>query len=89
MYLVWGVPPYPANGGTIADSYAAEGTGGPPLVVVQNGTIGVAPEPGDVLELADGGYGHTEVVTATHVNAEGNGKVRVNTQNLSSPTDGR
>jgi hypothetical protein len=88
MYLAWGVPPYAANGGTNVDDYAAEHTGGPPLVVVQNGTRGVAPEPGDVLELSDGGYGHTEVVTATHVNTEGDGKVRVITENLSSPTDG-
>lgn len=89
MYLAWGIPPYPANGDTIADNYATYNPDGPKLDLIQNGTKGVAPEPGDVLELNDGdAYGHTEVVTASDVNAEGNGTVRVITENLNSPTNG-
>jgi hypothetical protein len=90
MYLAWGVPPYAANGNTIVDNYATYNPDGPALVVVQNGTVGRAPQPGDVLELSDnsGGFGHTEVVTSSRVNSHGDGSVRVMTENLNSPTNG-
>lgn len=89
MYLAWGVPPYPANGNQVVDNYAEYNPNGPKLTVVKNGTKGVPPEPGDVLELDDGdAYGHTEVVTASSVNSLGDGSVRVLTENLSSPTNG-
>ncbi|MHB1987921.1 MAG: CHAP domain-containing protein [Acidimicrobiales bacterium] len=89
MYLAWGVPPYPANGNQIVDNYARYNQSGPKLTVVQNGTQGVAPQPGDVLELDDGdSYGHTEVVTSSAVDSSGNGAIEVITQNLNSPTNG-
>lgn len=89
MYLAWGVPPYPANGDQVVDNYAKYNPSGPKLTVVKNGTRGVAPQPGDVLELNDGdAFGHTEVVTASAVGPGGNGTVRVITENLNSPTDG-
>ncbi|HET9093064.1 MAG TPA: CHAP domain-containing protein [Acidimicrobiales bacterium] len=89
MYLAWGVPPYPANGNSIADNYAADNPNGPTLQLVKNGTRGEAPQPGDVLEMHDSsGYGHTEVVTSSQVNVHGNGTVRAITENLDSPTNG-
>jgi hypothetical protein len=89
MYLAWGVPPYPANGGQVVDNYAKYNPNGPSLEVVKNGSKGVPPEPGDVLELNDNdAFGHTEVVTATSVNHLGDGTVRVMTENLNSPTNG-
>ncbi len=89
MYLAWGVPPYPANGNSIADNYATDNPHGPTLQLVRNGASGEAPQPGDVLEIDDsGGYGHTEVVTSSQVNVRGNGTVRAITENLNSPTSG-
>ena len=89
MYLAWGVQPYPANGDQVVDNYAEYNPHGPKLDVVKNGTPGIAPQPGDVLELNDGDqFGHTEVVTSSAVNLHGDGTVRVITENLNSPTNG-
>lgn len=89
MYLAWGIAPYGANGDEVVDNYAVSNPYGPKLTVVKNGIPGVAPQPGDVLELTDGdSSGHTEVVTESSVNAHGNGTVRVITENLNSPTNG-
>lgn len=93
MYLAWGVNPYPADGNTIVDNYDATKStynpDGPDLRVVVNGTKGVAPQPGDVLELTDSdAFGHTEVVAASSVDAHGDGTVKVITENLDAPTTG-
>ncbi|MHB8246358.1 MAG: hypothetical protein ACYDGN_13595 [Acidimicrobiales bacterium] len=91
MYLAWGVPPYSANGAQIVDNYVQYNPSGPALRVVQNGTKGIAPQPGDVLELKfspGDTFGHTEVVTSSQVNIHGDGTVRVITQNLNSPSNG-
>jgi hypothetical protein len=89
MYLAWGVTPYAANGDQVVDNYSSPADG-PKLDVVQNGTVGVAPQPGDVLELTDpyDSFGHTEVVTSSSVDPQGNGSVEVITQNLDAPTNG-
>jgi hypothetical protein len=92
MNLAWGVNPFPANGNAVVDNYGATKSTynpyGPNLTVVQNGTTGRAPAPGDVLELGNSSDPHTEVVAGSYVNSQGNGTIRVITENYNSPTNG-
>ncbi len=97
MYLAWGVNPYPADGWDVVLDYnlpsykAKYNPNGPPLVVVNNGTIGAVPQPGDVLSVARSQanpYGHTAVVTANAVDPEGNGSITVIQQNGGAGNDG-
>jgi hypothetical protein len=88
MYLAWGVNPYPANGWDVVSDYETYKAGynpnGPNLVVVDNGTPGAVPQPGDVISTAQNpkdSYGHTAVVTASSVNDQGNGSVTLIQQN--------
>ncbi len=80
MYLAYGVDPYDANGYDIVDNYSASDGGG--LVKIVNGTVGQAPQPGDILELPS--EDHTAVITAQSVDAEGNGSITVIQQNSSA-----
>ena len=53
-------------------------------MVVDNGTVGAVPQPGDVISVArtgDDAYGHTDVVTSNSVNDEGYGTITVIQQN--------
>jgi len=79
MVQVYGVHPYSANGNDVVADYSPSDGGG--LVVIQNGTPGEAPEPGDVISFSDGGEGHVVVVTSTDVDAYGNGSITVMSQN--------
>jgi hypothetical protein len=90
MYLAWGVNPYPADGWDVVTNYDAGNNkaefnpNGPDLVVVDNGTVGAVPQPGDVISVgrtADNMYGHTAVVTANDVDAEGSGTITLIQQN--------
>ena len=95
MYLAWGVNPYPADGWDVVRDYpiyrSRYNPGGPQLLVVTNGTVGAAPQPGDVVSLGRTQYddfGHTAVVTASAVDAQGNGTITVIQQNGGSGNDG-
>ncbi|MGA3354606.1 MAG: CHAP domain-containing protein [Acidimicrobiales bacterium] len=97
MYLAWGVNPYPANGWDVVRGYNFAGykakynPNGPQLVVINNGTIGAVPQPGDVISVArtqNNPYGHTAVVTANAVNPQGNGTITLIQQNGGAGNDG-
>ncbi len=79
LYLAYGVRPYRANGNEIVDNYSPSDGGG--LVVERNGTPGVVPEEGDVLEFRANRANHTAVVTASTVGSEGRGEIEVIQQN--------
>jgi hypothetical protein len=74
------------NGAQIVDHYVAAHPS--EFVAVANGTPGQAPEPGDVISLSTTSLfsdtGHTQVVTGSNVDANGNGTVSVVQQNASS-----
>jgi hypothetical protein len=85
MYLVYGVTPYGANGNTVVANYKPSYGGG--LVTVTNGTVGTAPQPGDVMSFdSPSGFGHAAVVTSSQLNAQGTGTVTLMSQN--DTTDG-
>ena len=97
MYLAWGVNPYPADGWDVVRNYnvasirAKFNPGGPPLVAVNNGTVGAVPQPGDVVSLGQtrsDSFGHTAVVTANAVDARGNGTITLIEQNGGAGSDG-
>jgi len=95
MYLAWGVNPYPADGWDVVRDYplyrARYNPDGPQLVVVTNGTVGAAPQPGDVVSIGraqHNGLGHTAVVTANAVDAQGNGTITLIQQNGGAGNDG-
>ncbi len=97
MYLAWGVNPYPADGWDLVADYAlgndkaTYNPDGPQLVVVHNGTLGAVPQPGDVISVARtkaNSFGHTAVVTANAVDAQGNGTITVIEQNGGAGNDG-
>jgi hypothetical protein len=80
MYLAYGVPPYGANGNAVVSKY-----NGTRLVKVINKTAGKAPQAGDVLSYNPySTVGHTSVVTASSVDAYGNGTVSIIEQNASA-----
>ncbi len=82
MYLAWGVAPYPANGNGVVLNYPNGSAGYPRLTVVRNGTVGQAPQPGDVLSLYNSNpAGHTEIAVSSSVDNDGNGFVTVITEN--------
>jgi len=82
LYQAYGVHPFNANGNAVVDNYSPADGGG--LVKIDNGTHGVVPQPGDVLEFAGHPYGHTAVVTAGAVDGSGNGSVTVIEENASA-----
>jgi hypothetical protein len=82
MYVAYGVSPYGANGKDVVDNYSPIYGGG--LVKIANGTPGTAPRPGDVISFGPTGYssfGHTGVIESTNVDGDGNGSVRMLSQN--------
>ncbi len=80
LYLAYGIPPYSGNGKDVVTNYP-----GTLLAKISNGTIGKAPQPGDVLSYGPTTtYGHTSVVSASNVDASGNGTITVIEQNSSA-----
>jgi hypothetical protein len=86
MYLNYGIQPYQANGNQVVPNYITSKTNPVKILkVVNNGTHGTAPRPGDVLSYgAATPYGHTSVVTTSYVDGSGNGSITVIEQNNSS-----
>lgn len=77
MYLAYGIKPYGANGKDVVWNYS-----GSRLVKVGNGKTKSAPQPGDILSYGPATkYGHTSVVSATNVDANGNGSITIIEQN--------
>ena len=79
MSQIYGVTPYNANGDTVVKNYTAADGGN--LVKVANGTVGRAPQPGDVISFNSPGLGHVGVVTASSVDTGGNGSITMLSQN--------
>jgi CHAP domain len=82
MYVAYGVSPYGANGIDVVDNYSPADGGG--LVRIANGTAGTPPVAGDVLSFGATGsspLGHTGVVESTNVDGNGNGSIRILSQN--------
>ena len=79
MAQVYGVTSYGANGVDVVRNYDTSLGGG--LVKVANGTVGVAPQPGDVVSFDNGGAGHTGVIASSAVDGAGNGTVTMLSQN--------
>lgn len=78
--LEFGQPAYPANGSEIVWNYP-----GTQLAKVGNGTVGEAPQPGDVLSYGSTSTaGHTSIVIASNVDSNGNGTISVLEENGSS-----
>ena len=77
MYLAYGVAPYMANGNQIVSNYS-----GTALQKISNSTVGTVPLPGDILSYCPYCYfGHTSVVIASSVDANGNGSITVMEEN--------
>ena len=76
MYLAYGINPYPGNGLAVVNNYS-----GTQLVKIANDTVGQPPMPGDVISYGTTGVGHTSVVMASDVDANGNGTVTILEQN--------
>jgi hypothetical protein len=87
LYLAYGVSPYGANGKDVVDNYSFLYGGG--LVKIANGVAGSSPAPGDVIAFGPtiySSFGHTGVIESTNVDGNGNGTVRMLSQN--DTTDG-
>jgi hypothetical protein len=87
LYVRYGAPVIMStNGAQIVDHYAAAHPS--QFVAVANGTPDHAPQPGDVISLSGNSQfsdtGHTQVVAASTVDANGNGTVSVVQQNAGS-----
>jgi hypothetical protein len=84
MYLAYGISSaWQANGNTVYDNYNSALYGGG-LVKTPDGTTGSAPMPGDVMSFnatATSSAGHVAVVESSSVDANGNGSLRLITQN--------
>jgi hypothetical protein len=77
LYLAYNIAPYPANGSQVVWNYS-----GTLLQKISNGTIGQAPQPGDVLSYGSTSTaGHTSVVIASNVDSNGNGSITVLEEN--------
>lgn len=81
MAQVYGTRAYQANGGQVVSNYSTAYGGG--LVKVSNGTSGVAPQPGDIVSFRSPSnpWGHAGVVADVTVDANGNGTVKMLSQN--------
>ncbi len=81
LYLAYDIPPYLAHGSQVVWNYSGE-----LLEKVPNCSSGRAPRPNDVLSYGSTStYGHTSVVIASDVAADGNGRIWIIEQN-NSPT---
>ena len=84
MAQVYGVQAYQANGNQVVSHYSTADGGG--LVRINNGTVGQAPAPGDIISYnsSTNSNGHVAVVTATSIDGSGNGTVTTMEQNYSA-----
>jgi hypothetical protein len=86
MYLAYGVLPYPANGKDVYPNYDAASSGGG-LVKIADGTVGQPPAPGDVISFgatATSSAGHVGVVESVTIDGNGDGTLRMLSQNDST-----
>lgn len=84
MDVAWGVKPYTMpDAYGIADSFPFSSYSS--VSEVENGTVGRAPQPGDVLQLSTNGSnpdpGHTGVVESSSVDSNGNGSIELDSEN--------
>ncbi len=80
MAQLYGVKAYGANGGEVVRNYTSAAGGG--LVKVDNGVPGRPPLAGDVISFDNPGQaGHVGVVSASTVDASGNGSLTMMSQN--------
>jgi len=81
LYLAYGIAPYSAHGKDVVNNYS-----GTLLVKISNGTIGKAPQAGDVISYSgpDPNFGHTSIVSSSSVDGNGNGSITVIEQNMSA-----
>ncbi len=84
MAQFYGVSAYGADGGYVVAHYRTSYGGG--LVTIKNGTVGIAPAPGDIVSFMTplNPWGHVTVVSASTVDGNGNGTVTMLTQNDTS-----
>ena len=82
MAQVYGTRAFQANGADVVAHYDANLYGGG-LVKIANGTVGVAPQPGDIVSMRTtaGPYGHVTVVVRTSIDSTGTGTVTMLSQN--------
>ncbi|MDA8038413.1 MAG: hypothetical protein M0Z69_04500 [Actinomycetota bacterium] len=89
MYQAWGVPPYGANGNSVVANYPMGAPGYPALDRIANGTVGHAPQPGDVISVDNPSqFGHTEVIAFSSVSSSGNGWLKAITENWAPGSTG-
>jgi hypothetical protein len=81
MAQIYGTVAYGANGSGVVSNYSTSYGGG--LVKVTNGTVGKAPGPGDVVSFRTPAniYGHVGVIASSSIDANGDGSVRMLSQN--------
>ena len=83
LYISHGWTTLRANGAQVAKDYSSAHS----VPLVSNGTVGVAPHVGDVMSFSTtsnfSDTGHTGVVTASSVNASGNGSINLLSENVS------
>jgi hypothetical protein len=83
MAQIYGVAAYGGNGNAVVRNYRTSYGGS--LETIANGTAGKAPKPGDVISFdRTGGAGHVVVVASSKVDSNGNGSVKVLSQNDTS-----
>lgn len=79
LYLAFGIVPYLGNGNTVVKNYP-----GTRLEKVLNGTPNKGPFAGDVISYnGPSTYGHASLVTASNIDANGNGTISIAEQNYS------
>ena len=79
LYLMYGIPPYQANGSQVVWNYS-----GDRLVQIPNGTPGKLPQPGDVMSYGPTTtYGHVSIVASSNVDENGDGTITVIEENSS------
>ncbi len=84
MWVKYGLPALQADGGQVAMTYASAYH----KTLVSNGTAGAAPRVGDVMSFAAlsdfSDDGHTGVVAASNVDSNGNGSIKLLSENIRS-----
>jgi hypothetical protein len=81
MAQVYGTVAYGANGSQVVNNYRTSYGGS--LVRITNGTVGKAPQPGDIVSFTtpNNPYGHVVVIATSSVDGNGNGSVTALSQN--------
>ena len=81
MAQVYGTVAYGANGSQVVNNYRTSYGGN--LVRIDNGTVGKAPTPGDIVSFTtpNNPFGHVIVIATSSVDGNGNGSVTALSQN--------